>query len=329
MVLVAKNKVLIDALQTKLGLKRQSARAYASQIRKMSTMMNVPEPISFAFLDKDATVQRVADIVNVGQRKNMASALLAGTRAADMSEVRQNKYRKVMMSADADYRTWAASGTRSKGFVGDAAALYKKIKGLHKQVGRVITAKKLYKRTSLTFNELVVLQQMVYCKLLHFYEPRRLELASLRFITPEQLTVFTPAEQKQMNYILTPKRGRWTLVYSSYKTSKTYGQQRFDVTPGFKSTLLKIKRVFAERVPAGWIFFSHNGKPMGQSAFSKFVKDFFKTYMGKPWTSNTVRSIRVSALFKDAAPARELIAAQTGMASNLATLNLNYRQSAS
>ena len=329
MVIAAKNKVLIDALQEKLGIKRQSARAYASQIRKMATSMNVPEPLSFAFLDKDNTVRQVAAITNVGQRKNMASALLAGTRAAEMSEERQNKYRKVMMSADADYRTWAASGTRSKGFGGDPAVLYKKVKSLHKQVGRIITAKKLFKRKNLTFAELVVLQQMVYCKLLHFYEPRRLELATLRFISPAQLATFSPAEQKKSNYILTPARKRWTLVYNSYKTARTYGQQRFEITPGFKSTLLKIQRAFVERVPTGWIFFTHNGKPMGSSAFSKFVKDFFKTFVGKPWTSNTIRSIRVSALFKDSAPARELIAAQTGMASNLATLNLNYRQSAS
>ena len=79
MVLATRNKVLIEPLQDKLNLKRQSARAYASQIRKLHTLMNVPGSLTFEFLDSDKAVKRVADIINVGQRKNMASAALAGT----------------------------------------------------------------------------------------------------------------------------------------------------------------------------------------------------------------------------------------------------------
>ena len=325
MVLATRNKVLIEPLQDKLNLKRQSARAYASQIRKLHTLMNVPGSLTFEFLDSDKAGKRVADIINVGQRKNMASAALAGTRAAEMSLVRQNKYRKVMMDADADYKQWASSGVRNKGFTGKADQLWKMVKSLHKKVGRVVSAKNLFRRSTHTFPDLVVLQHFVYCKLLHHFEPRRLEYSSLRFLTPTQLATFSSAEQKTMNYILTTTRGKWKLVYNSYKTARTYGQQVYDIPPGFKTTLKKIQRIFAERVPAGWVFFARNGKPMTHSSFSKFIKDLFKTYVGKPWTQNTIRSIRVSALFKHAAPAKEIIEAQAGMGSKMSTMNLHYR----
>ena len=324
MVLATKNKVLIDALEDKLKLKRQSARAYASQIRKLHTVMKIPGSLSFAFLDTDKAVKQVSDIINVGQRKNMASASLAGTRAADMSQKRQNEYRAVMMEADKGYKQWISSGTRNKGFSGDAEKLWTLIKLLHRKVGRVISAKNLFRRASHTFSDLVILQQFVYLKMLHFYEPRRLEYSSLRFLTPVQLAVFSAPEQKKMNYILTT-RGKWKIVYNSYKTSRSYGTQSYDIPPGFKTTLRKIQAIFAKRVPSGWLFFARNGKPLGHSAFSKWVKDLFKTYVGKPWTQNVVRSIRVSALFRDAPPAKVLLAAQAGMGSNMATLNLNYR----
>ena len=64
---------------------------------------------------------------------------------------------------------------------------------------------------------------------------------------------------------------------------------------------------------------------MSHSSFSKFIKTVFSTYMGKPYTQNVIRSIRVSSLFKDAPSTKALLEAQAGMGSNLATLALNYR----
>ena len=323
--LPAKNKALINPLVEKLNIKRKSARAYASQIRRIFTDMKVSGPISFRFLDSDKAVKHVAAIDNVGRRKNMATAALAGARAGDMSKARQSQFRDVMFSADKGYKQWIASGTRNKGFSGNAEVLWKQIKDLHKKVGRVVTAKNLFKRSSHTFNELLILQHFAYCKLISQFEPRRLEYSSLRFLTPDKLKVFSDAERKGMNYILMAKRGRWKLVYNSYKTSRTYGAQTFDIPPGLKTTFKKIERIFSTRVPAGWLFFSRNNRALSRSSFSKFVKVLFQTYVGKNWTQNTVRSIRVSALFKDAPPTKELIATQEGMGSNLATLNLNYR----
>lgn len=180
--LPAKNKVLIGPLEDKLKLKRKSARAYASQIRRIFTEMKVAGPLSFAFLDSDKTVKHVADITNVGRRKNLASAALAGTRAAAMSQSRQQKYREVMMSADKDYRIWSASGTRKKGFSGEAAVLWKQVKSLHKKIGRVVSAKNLFKRATHTFADLLILQHFVYCKFLH-HEPRRLEYSKPQPVT--------------------------------------------------------------------------------------------------------------------------------------------------
>jgi len=322
--LAPKNQRLIETLQTKLKIKRPSARSYASLIRRLHVDLKQTGPLSMEFLNRDATVKHVAAIDNVGRRKNQSVAALAGTRAADHPLKRQNEYRSIMLSADADYKRWASSGTRQKGFSGDAAKLWQSVRNLHKKIGRIVTAKNLFKRKEHTYEDLVVLQQFVYAKLLSGFEPRRLELSSLRFLTPDQLGLFTATEKKLMNYILmTPKR--WQLVYNHYKTSRSYGSQTYSVPPGLKTTLKKIQAVFAKRVPEGWIFFNRNNRPMSHSSFSKFIKTVFSTYMGKPYTQNVIRSIRVSSLFKDAPSTKALLEAQAGMGSNLATLALNYR----
>ena len=79
-----------------------------------------------------------------------------------------------MLSADMDYKKWASSGKRPKGFKGDAEKLWRDIQNIHKKVGRVITAKNLFKRETYTYADLTVLQQYVYAKLLSQFEPRRL-----------------------------------------------------------------------------------------------------------------------------------------------------------
>ncbi len=197
--LAPKNQQLIETLQSKLKIKRPSARSYASLIRRLHTDLKQTGPLSLDFLNRDASVKHVAAIDNVGRRKNQSVAALAGTRAAGHPLKRQNEYRSIMLSADADYKRWASSGTRQKGFSGDAAKLWKSIRNLHKKVGRIVTAKNLFKRKEHTYEDLVVLQQFVYAKLLSAFEPRRLELSSLRFLTPDQLGLFTATEKKTIH----------------------------------------------------------------------------------------------------------------------------------
>jgi hypothetical protein len=319
-----KNKNVTDLLQEKLNLKRQSARAYASQIRKLYTEMKRTGDIDLKFLDADTVVKRVRDISNVGQRKNMSSAALAGARATNLSQKRQNQYREVMMTADLHYKQWAGSGKRTKNFTGDATVLWKAIRTLHKKAGRVLTAKGIFRRDTHTYGDMVSIQQFIYCKLLSHFEPRRLEYASLRFITPAKLELFSKTEKAGFNYILmAPKT--WRLVWNSYKTSRTYGEQSFDIPTGLKTTLRKLHAILEKRVPAGWVFFTRNNHHMSRSTFSKFVKELFRMFMGKPYTQNTVRSIRVSSMFAKAPATKKLLELQQGMGSTLETLALNYR----
>ena len=319
-----KNNVITTKLQERLNLKRPSARAYASLIRRLFNETKQTGDLNLRFLDSDRVVTHLKSIANVGTRKNLASAALAGARAAKMSQARQNSIRVVMMSADADYKRFMSSGSRNKGFTGKAAVLWKELRNLHKKVGRVITAKQIFRRAQHPFEDIQTLQFFVYCKLLHFYEPRRLEYSSLRFLTPGKLALFTQAEQNKLNYVLMGTK-KWKLVYNNYKTSRTYGSQSYDIPPGLKTTLRKVHAIFEPLVPAGWVYFTKNKRPMSHSTFSKFLKTMFKTYTGKNWTQNVVRSIRVSALFKDAPATQQLLKTQKDMGSKLETLALNYR----
>ena len=320
----AKNTFLTDLLERKLGVKRQSARSYASQLRKLFNMGKHEGELRIPmFLDSDKTVRTVRSIVNVGQRKNMAVAALSGSRAADLSQKRKDQYRKIMLSADQDYKNWAKSGVRNKGFTGSAEQHWKAIMTLHKKIGKVVSTLQLYKRAELTHEEVVILQELVYARLLYHYEPRRLEAATLRFISPEQLTQLTTEDEEELNYILTGKK--WTIVWNKYKTRKTYGRQEYPIPPGFKTVLRKIKNSLYEANPTGLIFFNRSGRQMGFSQFSQFIKRIFMKYLNKKWTQNTVRSIRISTLFKDAPSTRALLNAQEGMGSAITTQLMHYR----
>ena len=64
---------------------------------------------------------------------------------------------------------------------------------------------------------------------------------------------------------------------------------------------------------------------MTRDSFSKFVKHIFKTYMGKDWTQNVIRSIKVSSVWKDSIKTIEAIQLAESMAHDVRTAMKHYR----
>ena len=321
MPLQAKNTAITDLLQTKLGVKRNSARSYASQLRKLFGMVKPDGAMdSLRFLDTDAAVKAVDSLSPASRKKNMAVAALSGARASSLSQKRTNQYRQMMLAADQQYLKYARSGARKK-FSGDAKVLWKAVTGMHKTISRVVSSRRLYTRSVLTHEEVVILQQLVYARLLAHFEPRRLEYVTLRFLSPDQLK---DVDASAFNYIRTGSK-QWKLVYNVYKTSKTYGAQEYDVPSGFRTVLKKIQKSLAIVEPSGIIFFNRSGRQMGASAFSQFVKNTFKTYLNRSFTQNTVRSIYVSSVFAAVPSTQKLLDMQKNMGSSIATQLTHYR----
>ena len=324
MPLVAKNTAVTDLLQSKLGIKRQSARSYASQLRKLFNLMQLKgEMKSLAFLEHPDAVDTVKKLQPVNVRKNMSVAALAGARATGM-KTRTDDFRRIMVQSDAEYQRYAQSGARRKGFSGDAAGHWKTIQNLHKVIARIVSSRQLYKRQDLTHDEVTILQQLVYTRLLAHYDPRRLEYVLLRFISPTQLKNIPSEHEKKLNYFLTTPK-KWTIHYNNFKTKRTYGSQVYAVPPGFRTVLQKVQKSLALVNTDGLIFFNRSGNQMGYSAFSQFIKKTFKTYLNRSWTQNVVRSIKISSMFRHAPSTREMLDLQNNMGSAISTQLTHYR----
>ena len=64
---------------------------------------------------------------------------------------------------------------------------------------------------------------------------------------------------------------------------------------------------------------------MSRDSFSKFVTKVFRTYMGKQWSQNTIRSIKVSSVWKDSIKTIEALELAEDMAHDVRTAMQHYR----
>ena len=62
---------------------------------------------------------------------------------------------------------------------------------------------------------------------------------------------------------------------------------------------------------------------LSKSQFSSFVKSVFQKYAGKPWTQNTVRSIKISSVWKPGTENPLQLAREMGH--NVQTAILHYK----
>ena len=143
---------------------------------------------------------------------------------------------------------------------------------------------------------------------------RRLEYNQIRFVNTE------PSERG--NYIITYKNKPWVWSIGQYKTVKRFGKQVFPIPAGLKKILTSIVKAKSNDE---YIFMNSRWKMMTRDSFSKFVKNIFKTYMGKNWTQNTIRSIKVSSVWKDSIKTIEALQLAESMAHDVRTAIEHYR----
>ena len=65
---------------------------------------------------------------------------------------------------------------------------------------------------------------------------------------------------------------------------------------------------------------------MSRDIFSRFVSSVFNTYMGRHWTQNTIRSIKVSSVWKDSIKTIDALKISEEMGHDPRTAMLHYRQ---
>lgn len=313
----AQNGDLIDTFEKKLNVKRSTARVYASQIVTLAKIVKIPFDLKdLTWLKKGKVLRFVGNINNLTRRKNTASAIVAGLKVLGEKKIIED-YREILMRADKDHTAFLASGKRKRPFK-NADAQWTMLRKLWKKVASIVSAKKLWERgESVTQKEYRTLMQLVYLKFVSDMPIRRLEYAETRFATE--------AEIDDSSNMIIMKRGPWRWRLSNYKTFKNFGTQEYKITPGLKKLLQKLRPIANAKNNDGYIFLNTRWKPMTRDLFSKFVATIFRTYANKKWTQNTIRSIKVSSVWKDSVKTIDALRIAEEMGHDPRTAMVHYR----
>ena len=312
---------LYQVISKSLNSKERTAKVYAASIRRIHREVYKTEldDLFMKFIERAKTYNYVKKIVNLTRRKNAATAMLIGLKTVEGPEKMQEKYRKVMMAADKDYQSFLVSGQRKRPFA-DAENAWKLVTGLHKKVAKEIEARRLWELgESVTGTEYRILSAWIYLKWLSTMAPRRLEYSDTQFITKKDYE----ASEKDGNYIIMGKR-KWYWHMHRYKTVQRYGPQVLPIPGPLKVALNKIRPIAAAKNDKGFIFLNNKFGQSSKSQFSSFVKWLFLKYAGKPWTQNTVRSIKISSVWKPGTENPITLAREMGH--NVQTAVLFYKQ---
>lgn len=277
-----------------LGSKERSAKVYASTIRRIHRQVYKKEleSTNLEFLKAAKALNFVKKIVNLTQKKNAASSIVMGLKAIKAPEKTIAKFRKILMDSDKDYQKFLTSGKRKRPFA-NAEKTWKQVIDLHKKVGKEIEARNLWSVGGhATGAEYKILMAWIYFKFISTMPPRRLEYADTRLVSKADYE----ASDKTGNYVVMGAR-RWTWKIHRYKTVGRYGPATLPIPGPLKAALNKVKTVVQAKNAKGFIFLTSKFRPLTRSQFSSFVKWCFLRYLGKPFTQNTVRAIKVSSVW--------------------------------
>ena len=313
---------LYKVFMAKVGSKERTAKVYAATVRRIHRELYKKEldDKTLAFVKRAKTLNYVKKIVNLTRRKNAATALLMALKAVGESEKLVQKYRTVMMAADADYQKFLLSGQRKRPYA-NAEKAWGIVVNLHKKVNKEIEARRLWDLgPSVSPAEYRVLMAWIYLKWLAHMPPRRLVYADTRLVTKD---VYEKSAQDENYVVMKPRKWVWKL--HRYKQAGKSGTQTLDIPGPLKAALNKMRPIIQAKNDKGFIFQNNKFSGLSRSQFSTFVKWVFARYAGKKWSQNTIRSIKVSSVWVPSAENPLTLAKQMGH--TMETAMLHYRAS--
>ena len=285
-------QVFVDGVSSK----ERTAKVYAATLRRIHREVFKKEltDLELKFARKTKILNYVKKIVNLTRRKNAATAFVMGLKATKAPEKTVAKFRTVMIDADKDYQKFLVSGKRKRPFE-NAEAAWKIVVNLHKKVAKEIDARNLWSVGSkANAAEYRVLMAWIYLKWIAALPPRRLEYTESQLISKK---AFDALEKKDGNYVVMGKR-KWTWNLYQFKTVDKYGPAIIAIPGPLKAALNKLRPIVEAKNDKAHIFLNNKWGALSRSQFSSFVKWVFQKYAGKKWTQNTVRSIKVSSVWK-------------------------------
>ena len=311
-------QVFVDGTSSK----ERTAKVYAATLRRIHREVFKKElsDLELKFARKTKVLNYTKKIVNLTRRKNAATAVVMGLKATKAPEKIIAKFRTVMLDADKDYQKFLVSGKRKRPFE-NAEAAWQIVINLHKKVAKEIDARSLWSVGSkVNAAEYRVLMAWIYLKWLAALPPRRLEYTETKLISKK---AFEALETKDGNYVVMGKR-KWTWNLYRFKTVGKYGPAIIAIPGPLKAALNKLRPIIEAKNDKGHVFLNNKWGTLSRSQFSSFVKWVFEKYAEKKWTQNTIRSIKVSSVWKPAMENPLKLAEDMGH--SVETAMLHYKQ---
>ena len=250
------------------SLSDSSIITYASVLRSLYSKVFNSRDIDVKKFDDTKSILGFLKEVPANRRKTILSALVIATDNAE--------YRDQMLG---DIKTYNNNiSTQVKTPEQEASwVTMDEIKKIYDALAK--QAAVLYKKETLSSADLQEIQNFVIIALLGgiFIPPRR----SLDF------TNFTIRIDPALNYL-----DKKTLVFNSYKTAKTYGQQIVECPPG----LLKILKKFISVNKTEWLLFDSNG---GKLTPVKLNQRLNKIFGGRKVGVNSLRHSYLTGKYAD------------------------------
>jgi len=270
------------------ALSASSLATYASIIKKLYNNCFGEGKVDFSkFDDVNAVMTHLAE-VPANKRKTILSALVVITS--------NETYRDKMMEDCKKYTADIAEHPSTEHSINQ-----EQIRDIFDTVKKNA---KFYmkKKENLTMNELQIIQKYIILCLL-----------SGIYIAPRRLKDFTDFKIKNVgendNYI-----DKKTLVFVSYKTAKTYGEQRIDMP----KELINILKGWVKINPSDYLLFNHKGEKLIYTNLTQRLNDI----LGKGLSVNALRhSFLKDKYTEHSAKEKELVKDMTDMGSSKAQLD--------
>lgn len=257
-----------------------SIKTYTSIItslgKQMEKNLTTPEAVIEAY---EAIIKHLTD-TKPSVRKTKLACLVVFISKTPAHETATEALRTLMLSdkveADEETKTQTLSERQQEGWLPWTEVL-ERYDTLEKDVAR------LWKKPSLDKGEFHLLQTYVLLSCLVLLPVRRsMDWVDFRLRN---------ADEAKSNYMTYEKR-KPIMVFNSYKTKATYGQQRLPIVP----KLATILKRWTEKSPHDSLLVNyHQSGAIGQTQLTQLLHGFF----GKPISTSLLRHIYLSHLHKD------------------------------
>ena len=294
----AKNKTLVDKIETKRGCRRSSCRVYASNLvrinREFSQKQMSPD-LKWLSEDADKILSKIKALKSINVARNLISAAIIGLDINNDSKNKQ-KYNSVLKELNEKKNQMQREGllTEKQKAVNIP---WKSIVNLRKLLSKEVRLAGLYKRQKLTMKDFNKIQRALVLSLYTLLPVVRLDYADLEFVNEKQ---FEEIDNKNERNLMVTKRGGYKIYWNHFKTSRSLGEVVVFVkqySPLLQKLLVTHIKYLKKHFPDNrhlLLQTNLSGDKLTRNALTRYLQRIFQQYFRKNISSTALRRIFLS-----------------------------------